>query len=162
MAFRKTMKTCSHVMLTLVCSSNFFIYYFKHGNVCQRGRRRRNASVPTTGGATTRMTTTTTTTGVSGVGAGGVGAVSVALDDDAAEAELVPLREEEEGSPRSFSRSPCGDGDQGARRMRNNNKRRTMTVRSSGGSGNRRLVSFPLSLSHTHTQRYDIGTRFVY
>ena len=32
---------CSHVLLTLVCSSNFFIYYFKHGNICQRRKKAR-------------------------------------------------------------------------------------------------------------------------
>jgi hypothetical protein len=26
------------VLLTLVCSSNFFIYYFKHGNFCRRSK----------------------------------------------------------------------------------------------------------------------------
>ncbi len=25
----------SHFLLTLVCSSNFFIYYFKHGSLCR-------------------------------------------------------------------------------------------------------------------------------
>ena len=29
----------SHFLLTLVCSSNFFIYYFKHGSLCKSRRK---------------------------------------------------------------------------------------------------------------------------
>eukprot|EP00095_Tigriopus_kingsejongensis_P005175 maker-scaffold237_size242172-snap-gene-1.31 protein:Tk05175 transcript:maker-scaffold237_size242172-snap-gene-1.31-mRNA-1 annotation:"fmrfamide receptor" len=47
----------SHVLLTLVCSSNFFIYYFKHGNICRKkpwqNRERKYGNAPTLGGPAT-------------------------------------------------------------------------------------------------------------
>jgi hypothetical protein len=30
----------SHVLLTLVCSSNFYIYYMKHGSLCKKEESR--------------------------------------------------------------------------------------------------------------------------
>ena len=40
----------SHFLLTLVCSSNFFIYYFKHGSLCRsranRAKRRNELGSP--------------------------------------------------------------------------------------------------------------------
>ena len=35
----------SHVLLTLVCSSNFYIYYIKHGSICKREQTSRTDPV---------------------------------------------------------------------------------------------------------------------
>jgi len=37
----------SHFLLTLVCSSNFFIYYFKHGSLCKSRRKADRAKMQT-------------------------------------------------------------------------------------------------------------------
>ena len=62
----------SHVLLTLVTSTNFFIYYFKHGNFCKQSKSNNmpvtNASLKTT--ATTRTRTGTIVTRSGNFGSG--------------------------------------------------------------------------------------------
>lgn len=50
---------CSHFLLTLVCSSNFFIYYLKHGTLCRsrshRARMHSELGSPATQPRTTNL-----------------------------------------------------------------------------------------------------------
>ena len=59
-SLRYNISSFSHVLLTLVTSTNFFIYYFKHGNFCKQSKSN-NMPVTNTSLKTTATTTRTRT-----------------------------------------------------------------------------------------------------
>ena len=69
---------CSHVLLTLVTSFNFFIYYFKHGNFCKQNKSNHH-SVTTNASMKTTATRTRTGTVVTRSGNYGSGVAVAAV-----------------------------------------------------------------------------------